>query len=83
MRPKKGETFFGCRVHGPNRFGVVEFNVNGKVNSIEEEPIKPKSNYAVTGLYIYDNRVVEIAKEIVLSGREELELQILINIIWL
>ena len=71
---KGNATVFGYRVKDPQRFGVVEFDNAGKVISIEEKPENPKSNYAVTGLYFYDNRVVKMSKKIKPSDRGELEI---------
>lgn len=71
---EKKATVFGYYVQDPGRYGVVDYDKEGKVLSIEEKPLKPKSNFAVTGLYFYPNSVVQIAKEIVPSNRGELEI---------
>ncbi|GAA3402982.1 glucose-1-phosphate thymidylyltransferase RfbA [Paenibacillus hodogayensis] len=80
VQRKKGATIFAYPVKDPSRFGVVAFDSKNKVTLIEEKPLHPKSNYAVTGLYFYDNEVVRYAKEIKPSNRNELEITDLNNI---
>lgn len=74
LRKKSGATIFGYYINEPKRYGVIEFDVAGNILSIEEKPKKPRSNYVVTGLYFYDNKVIQIAKNVKPSWRGELEI---------
>jgi len=74
LQSDRGATIFGYQVNDPERYGIVEFDKSGKVLSIEEKPAKPKSHYAIPGLYVYDNRVIDISKNLKPSKRGELEI---------
>lgn len=80
IRNNKGSTIFGYEVENPSRFGVIEFDKNNKVISLEEKPFLPKSNYACTGIYIFDNKVISIAEKLKPSARGELEITDAINV---
>jgi glucose-1-phosphate thymidylyltransferase len=79
VQVERGGLIFGCRVKEPERYGVVEFDGTGRVLGIEEKPARPRSNYAVAGLYFFDNRVIEIASKLMPSARGELEIVDVIN----
>ena len=82
LRLENGATIFGYKVNDPERYGIVDFDQSGKVLSIEEKPSKPKSQYAVPGLYVYDNRVIEISKNLKPSKEVNWKLQMLTKLTW-